>query len=122
MNGELFSVDSIKGLGKKYAAILNESGIYSVKDLFFSYPYRYDAFVPTDIFHITDYNHACFVGSVISSISYQFHRSNLNSLSFNILVNKEVIKVIIFNRKYLQSLLTPNTKVMVYGKYNYFKK
>ena len=122
MNGELFSVDSIKGLGKKYAQILNESGIYTVKDLFFAYPYRYEAFVPTDIFSISDYNHACLVGNVISSISYQFHRSNLNSLSFNIIVNKEVIKVIIFNRKYIQSQLTPNSKVMVYGKYNYFKK
>ena len=122
MNGEFVKVDVIKGLGKKYANILNDAGIYTVKDLFFAYPYRYEAFVPTDIFNINNYNRVCLVGNVISSTSYQFHRNNLNSLSFNMVTNNEVIKVIIFNRKYLQNQLTPNSKVMVCGKYNYFKK
>ena len=122
MNAEHFEVNMIKGLGKKYADILNESNIYTVKDLFFAYPYRYEAFVPTSIFNISNYSRTCLVGTIISPTTYQFHRNNLNSLSFNMMTEGEIIKVIIFNRKFLQNQLLPNSKVMVFGKYNYFKK
>ena len=122
MNAENTSISIIKGLGKKYVDILNEYGIYTVKDLLFAYPYRYESFIPTNIFNINNYNRVCLVGNVISTASYQYHRNNLNSLSFNMITDGEVIKVLIFNRKYLQKDLTPNSKVMVCGKYNYFKK
>ena len=74
-----------------------------------------------NIFSAKNFDRVCLVGTVISSVNYQFHRNNLNSLTFNILVDGEVIKVIIFNRKYLQHQIKANTKVMVSGKYNYFK-
>lgn len=122
MKAEYANINTIKGIGKKYVEILNQNDIYTVKDLFLTYPYRYESFVPTDIFNITNYNKVCLVGNVISTVTYQHHRNNLNSLTFNMICNNEVIKVIIFNRKYLQQLLLPNSKVMVCGKYNYFKK
>ena len=122
VKAEYANINTIKGIGKKYVEILNQNDIYTVKDLFLTYPYRYESFVPTDIFNITNYNKVCLVGNVISTVTYQHHRNNLNSLTFNMICNNEVIKVIIFNRKYLQQLLLPNSKVMVCGKYNYFKK
>lgn len=122
MNAEKENVSLIKGLGKKYVDTLNEQGVLTIKDLFLAYPHRYESFMPTSIFQIPNHDHACFVGMVISNVNYQFHRSNLNSLSFNIIVEGEIVKVIIFNRKYLQHQIRPNTKVMVYGKYNYFKR
>ena len=122
MNAEKTPISMIKGLGKKYVDILNDANIYSVKDLFYAFPYRYESFIPTNIFNISNYNRVCLVGNVISTVSYQYHRNNLNSLTFNIITDGEVIKVLIFNRKYLQKDLTPNSKVMVCGKYNYFKK
>ena len=122
MNAENVSISMIKGLGKKYVDILNDAGIYTVKDLLFAFPYRYESFIPTNIFSISNYNRVCLVGNVISTAAYQYHRNNLNSLSFNMISDGEVIKVLIFNRKYLQKDLTPNSKVMVCGKYNYFKK
>ena len=122
MNAENVPISIIKGLGKKYVDILNDAGIYTVKDLLFAFPYRYESFIPTNIFSISNYNRVCLVGNVISTAAYQYHRNNLNSLSFNMISDGEVIKVLIFNRKYLQKDLTPNSKVMVCGKYNYFKK
>ena len=122
MKAEYANVNAIKGIGKKYVEALNENGIYTVKDLFLAYPYRYESFIPSDLYNITNYNKVCLVGNVISTVNYQYHRNNLNSLSFNMLCGGEVVKVIIFNRKYLQHLLLPNSKVMVCGKYNYFKK
>ena len=122
MKAEYAAINTVAGLGKKYVEILNDYGIYTIKDLFLAYPYRYEAFIPTDLYNITNYNRVTLVGNVISTVSYQYHRSNLNSLSFNMICGGEVVKVIIFNRKYLQHQLMPNSKVMVCGKYNYFKK
>ncbi len=122
MKAEYVSINTISGLGKKYVEILNEYDIYTIKDLFLSYPYRYEAYIPTDLHNITNYNRVTLVGNVISTVTYQFYRSNLNSLSFILNIGGELIKVIVFNRKYLQHQLTPNSKVMVCGKYNYFKK
>ena len=122
MKARYIEISSLKGLGKKYVEILNEYGIYTVKDLFLTYPYRYESFIPSDLYNITNYNKVTLVGTVISNVSYQYYRNNLNSLTFKMIVSGEVINVIIFNRKYLQKLITPNSKVMVCGKYNYFKK
>ena len=122
MKARYIEISSLKGLGKKYVEILNEYGIYTVKDLFLAYPYRYESFIPSDLYNITNYNKVTLVGTVISNVSYQYYRNNLNSLTFKMIVSGEVINVIIFNRKYLQKLITPNSKVMVCGKYNYFKK
>ena len=122
MKAEYASIEMLNGLGKKYVSILNEAGIYTIKDLLLAYPYRYESFVPEDINHITNYNKTTLIGTVISTVSYQRYRNNLSSLTFNMLCGGEVLKVLIFNRKYLKHQLTPNSKVMVCGKYNYFKK
>lgn len=122
MDAKKVEIKNIKGLGSKYVELLNSQGIYTVKDLFLAYPHRYEAFIPTSIFEAKKLERACFIGTVISSINYQYHRNNLNSLTFNVLVEGEVIKVIIFNRKYLQHQIKPNSKIMICGKYNYFKR
>lgn len=122
MNADKTQLEMVKGLGKKYIETLNENGIYTVKELLTAYPYRYESYIPTDINNITNCNRVCLVGNVISCVTYQHHRSNLSSLTFTMLSNGEVIKVLIFNRKYLKQQLFPNTKVMVVGKFNYFKK
>lgn len=122
MDSSNASLLNIKGLGTKYVELLNEQGIMTIKDLLLAYPHRYESFIPDDLHNIKDYNHACLVGNIVTTLTYQQHRMKLNSLTFNMIVEGEIIKVIIFNRKYLQHQIHPNTKVMVYGKFNYFKR
>lgn len=122
MNASSTSIDKIKGFGTKYVNILNSQGIFTIKDLFLEYPYRYESFIPTDIYNVANHDKACFVGRVASAVKYQMHKQNLTSLTFNMIVNGEMVKVIIFNRKYLQKQLTFNTLVKVSGKWNYFRK
>ena len=122
MKAEYAKIDILKGLGAKYVSLLNEQGIYTIKDLLLAYPHRYESFIPEDIYHIRNFNKVTLVGTVISTVSYQRHRNNLSSLSFNMLCNDQSVKVLIFNRKYLKNQLVPNSKIMVCGKYNYFKK
>ena len=45
-------INQIKGFGPKYINILNEQGIYTIKDLFLAYPYRYESFIPSDIYSV----------------------------------------------------------------------
>ena len=54
MKARYIEISSLKGLGKKYVEILNEYGIYTVKDLFLAYPYRYESFIPSDLRIIRD--------------------------------------------------------------------
>ncbi len=91
MKAEYASINTIKGIGKKYVEVLNDNGIFTIKDLFLAYPYRYESFIPTDLYNITNYNKVCLVGNVISTVTYQFHRNNLNSLTFNMLSGSRFI-------------------------------
>ena len=109
MKADNCPINMIKGFGPKYINILNRQGIYTIKDLFLAYPYRYESFAPTDIYSVKNNEKACFVGKVISPVKYQYYKQSLNSLTFSINVNGEIINVIIFNRKYLKQQLTLNT-------------
>lgn len=122
MKADNCPINVIKGVGPKYVNILNKQGINTIKDLFLMYPYRYESFVPTDIYSVNNMEKTCFVGRVISPVKYQYYKQSLSSLTFSMNVNGEIIKVIIFNRKYLKQQLTINTLVKVSGKWNYFKR
>ena len=122
MKADNCPINLVKGFGPKYLNILHEQGINTIKDLFLTYPYRYESFVPTDIYMVKNMEKACFVGRVISPVKYQYYKQSLSSLTFSINVCGEIINVIIFNRKYLKSQLTLNTLIKVSGKWNYFKR
>ena len=122
MKADNCPVNLIKGFGPKYLNILNKQGINTIKDLFLTYPYRYESFIPTDIYNAKNNEKTCFVGRIISPVKYQYYKQSLNSLTFSMNVNGEIINVIIFNRKYLKQQLTLNTLVKVSGKWNYFKR
>lgn len=122
MKADYSSIDKIKGIGPKYVNIFNKQGIFSIKDLFLAYPYRYESFIPTDINSVNNHEKACFVGKVISHVKYQHYKQSLSSLTFSMSINGEIINVIIFNRKYLKQQLFPGAMVKVSGRWNYFKK
>ena len=100
MNAKHALIKDIKGLGKKYTDVLNSQGVYTIKDLFLTFPYRYESYAIDDIHTTTKTDKVCFVGTVVSPPKYQFHKANLNSLTFSMAVSGEIIKVIIFNRKF----------------------
>ena len=122
MKADNCPINVIKGFGPKYINILNNQGIYTIKDLFLTYPHRYESFIPTDIYSATNQEKACFVGRVISPVKYQYYKQSLSSLTFSMNVSGEIINVIIFNRKYLKQQLSINTLVKVSGKWNCFKR
>lgn len=122
MKADNCPINVIKGFGPKYINVLNSQGIKTIKDLFLTYPYRYESFIPTDIYDVKNQEKTCFVGRVISSVKYQYYKQSLNSLTFSMSINGEIINVIIFNRKYLKQQLTINTLVKVSGKWNFFKR
>ena len=99
MNAENALIKEIKGFGKKYTDVLNSQGVYTVKDLFLTFPYRYESYTVDDIHTTTKTDEVCFVGTIISPLKFQHHKQNLNSLTFSMAVSGEIIKVIIFNRK-----------------------
>lgn len=122
MKASNIDIKMIKGLGDKYTTELYKNDIITIKDLFLTYPVRYDMYMPMDIFETYVSNNVCFVGKIISQITYQYHRSNLSSLKFSMNISGEIITVIVFNRKYLMKLLRPGMSLKIVGKWDYFKR
>ena len=80
MNAGNALVKDIKGFGKKYTEVLNSQGIFTIKDLFLTFPYRYESFAIDDIHTTTKTDKVCFVGTEISSLKYQNNKSNCSKI------------------------------------------
>jgi len=122
MDAKLINLSDVNGVGTKLITILNKQGLYTVKDLLLSLPYRYDSFEPMSLYRAKMEAKACFSGKIITPITRQFYRPRLNSITFSISAENEAIKVIVFNRDFLAKVLKPGSNVMVSGKYNPYRK
>lgn len=122
MDASYASIDLIKGIGPKTLKELEKLNIKTIKDLYLFYPTRYEIYTPNDIYNLKNFDKVCLAGKIISALKFQQYKTNLSMITFNINVNGEIVKVIIFNRRYLLKLAKAGMAILVSGKYNYFKK
>ena len=111
-------LSQIKGLGPKAIVTLKNININNVDDLVNYYPYRHDIIVLNDIKGSEDKQNItieCIVDSV--PLTRRF-RANMTSLTFRAMSNKKMISVVIFNRAFLKTHLTPGSVITVFGKYD----
>ncbi len=111
-------LSQIKGLGPKTIETLKNININNVDDLVNYYPYRHDIIVLNDIKGSEDKQNItieCIVDSV--PLTRRF-RANMTSLTFRAMSNKKMISVVIFNRAFLKTHLTPGSVITVFGKYD----
>ncbi len=107
----------LKKVGPKTIECLNKLNIYSIDDLIFYYPYRYNIYKPVDIIK-EDLTDTITINAVIESIpKIVYIRKNLNRISFQALTNNLVINVSIFNRAFLSSNLKVGKNIILIGRY-----
>ena len=106
------------GIGPKTFMILKNMGINTVYDLVNIFPKRYLNFKITDL---TDGN-VFIKGTIVSACNNVYVKKNLSYITFDLLVDKEMIKVTIFNRNYLYAKLELNKTIYVQGKYEEYNK
>lgn len=89
-------IGNVKGVGKKTEEILNNNGIYTVSDMLFNYPKKYDSFKEDNLLFAVDKTDVTTVGIVATLPIVVDHRGSLKSLQFKLLVDHELYKVIAF--------------------------
>ncbi|MDF7638743.1 ATP-dependent DNA helicase RecG [Lactobacillus sp. ESL0791] len=116
---DLFApITDLKGVGTKTAANFASLGIYSIYDLLFYFPFRYDELQTLPLDQVMDGQKVMLKGIVatdafVSRLGYKKSR-----LSFKMRIDHEVIMVNFFNQPWLRQKIAVGREVAVYGKYN----
>ena len=108
----------VKGVGPKMLQNLKELNIFSLNDLLFYYPYRYDLFQPVTLNE--DYNHERIAINVVveTTATTAFIRKNFNKLQFRVNHNNKIMYAVIFNRAFLKPNILIGKTITLIGKYD----
>ncbi|ANZ56751.1 ATP-dependent DNA helicase RecG [Lactobacillus helveticus] len=111
-------VTDLKGVGTKTAADLGSLGIYSIYDLLFYFPFRYDELQTLPLDQIMDGQKVVLKGFVATEPFVSRFGYKKSRLSFKMRIDHDVIMVNFFNQPWLKSKIEIGEEVAIYGKYN----
>lgn len=123
INAKNVLIENIEGVGKKTADKFRSFGVYSAKDLLLYFPTSYSVYEPISLNEAKKHlDGVCLAGICNSPVKYTYYNSHLSSLIFTMLtLDKEEVKVIVFNRTYLNKMIKVGTKLKIYGRYNKYR-
>lgn len=122
-NDALFApVTDLKGVGTKTAAALGSLGIYSIYDLLYYFPFRYDDLETVPLDQIMDGQKVMLKGIVATEAYVSRFGYKKSCLSFKLRIDHDVIMVNFFNQPWLKSKIEIGKEVAIYGKYNLAKQ
>jgi ATP-dependent DNA helicase RecG len=110
-------VTQMKGVGTKTAANLASLGIYSIYDLLFYFPFRYDELTILPLAQLQDGQKTVLKGKVATApyLSHFGYRRSL--LSFKLKIDHDIVMVNFFNQPWLAKQINLDQELAVYGKY-----
>lgn len=111
-------VSELNGIGSKLEQELNDMGIYSVEDLLFHFPFRYDF---RELKPLKDLQHnetATIEGKVASEPSLSFYGRKKSRLVVMLKVEEVAVKAVFFNRHFLKNQLNIDDTLTVTGKWD----
>ena len=111
-------VTDLKGVGTKTAADLGSLGIYSIYDLLFYFPFRYDELQTLPLDQIMDGQKVMLKGIVATEPFVSRFGYKKSRLSFKIRIDHDIVMVNFFNQPWLKSKIEIGQEVAIYGKYN----
>ncbi|RHW50951.1 ATP-dependent DNA helicase RecG [Lactobacillus bombicola] len=115
-------VTDLKGVGTKTAAILGSLGIYSIYDLLFYFPFRYDELQTIPLDQIMDGQKVMLKGIVATEAFVSRFGYKKSRLSFKLMIDHDVVMVNFFNQPWLKEKIVIGQEVAIYGKYNLAKQ
>lgn len=122
-NDALFApVTNLKGVGTKTAASLGSLGIYSIYDLLFYFPFRYDDLEALPLDQIMDGQKVMLKGIVATEAYVSRFGYKKSRLSFKLRIDHDIVMVNFFNQPWLKSKIEVGKEVAVYGKYSVTKQ
>ncbi len=109
-------VENIKGVGPKKKNILNSLGIYTVEDLLFYFPRRYeDLSIFKTLGEVID-EKASFKLKFETKIRSSYIRKNLHILSYRVFDGYEYGEVVFFNQSFLEKNIVLGRTYLVNGR------
>ncbi|MCI0403403.1 MAG: ATP-dependent DNA helicase RecG [Acidobacteria bacterium] len=109
------SVQYVKGVGPRIAAILTEKGVSTVEDLLYYLPFRYeDRLNPRSIAELRPGEMATVIGEVRTS--GLFRTSRMPIFEMTVAQGRNALKCVWFNATYLKGRFEPGQMVALYGK------
>ncbi|UDI78458.1 ATP-dependent DNA helicase RecG [Staphylococcus taiwanensis] len=117
-----YPLQSIKGLGPKRIALLEELNINSVEDLILYLPTRYEDNTVVDLNAADDQSTVTVVGQVYSVPTVAFFGRNKSKLTVHLMVDNIAVKCVFFNQPYLKKKIELHGTVTVKGKWNRAKQ
>ena len=111
-------VTDLKGVGTKTTAALGSLGIYSIYDLLFYFPFRYDELQTLPLDQIMDGQKVMLKGIVATEAFVSCFGYKKTRLSFKMRIDHDVIMVNFFNQPWLKNKIEIGQEVAIYGKYN----
>ena len=117
MNLAEIPVATVKGVGPAMVEKLAALNINSVLDLFEFFPVRYDAFEIIDLNYAKHEERVTVVGQIAVASTSSFYGKGAQT-RFSIKIGEMIVKVVIFNRQFLQGRLNKDVIVTVTGKWD----
>ncbi len=111
------TINQIKGISKKMIENLNNDEIFTVYDLLYYFPYRYEFYEVVNINTALDNEKVTVVGQVMTEPVFYYYKKNHSRLTFSISINNQIIKIIAFNRDFLRNKLQKEMFVTITGKF-----
>lgn len=116
---EIFApVTDLKGVGTKTAAALGSLEIYSIFDLLYYFPFRYDELQTIPLDQIMDGQKVMLKGIVATPAFVTRFGYKKSRLSFKLRIDHDVVMVNFFNQPWLREKIEVGKEVAIYGKYN----
>ncbi|GGC90735.1 ATP-dependent DNA helicase RecG [Thalassobacillus devorans] len=111
-------VSEVNGVGEKLTDTLNELGIYTVEDLMFYFPYRYDTYEVKPLTELVHNENATIEGEVIGEPSLTFYGRKKSRLTMTLQVDQFSVKAVMFNRAFAKKQISAGDIITVTGKWD----
>src|SRR5690606_23534084 len=115
-------VTNIRGIGEETAKILAELNIFTIRDLLFYFPFRFEDFRLRDLNEAQHGEKVTVQGVVVSEPCFSYYGRKKSRLTVRVQVDRYVVLAVFFNRSYLKNKLAFNTKITISGKWNRYRQ
>src|SRR5699024_9066239 len=110
-------VTTIKGVGEKVEEDLALLNIYTLKDLIFYFPYRYDVHEIKPVSELIHDDQVTIIGQVVYEPTISYFRHRKSRLMFTVNVDGIAIKAVMFNRAFAKKEMPAGIDATLTGKW-----
>lgn len=111
-------VTQLKGVGEKLGKQLLDLNIYTIEDLLFYFPSRYDVHEVKPLQELIHDDQVTIVGTVVHQPSLTFFGRRQSRLAFTMTVDNVAIRAVMFNRAFAKKHISPGNTMTLTGKWD----